>query len=145
MKSTLTFILGFFLVQFSFAADDETCAIMIGDEIDPEEFSEVAGKKFISVAVLASKLSMPTPLITSKPCRPSPRSLRMRRRRSSELIRSSSWNSATARFTQSASSTRTPSSRYTKARKFTFGLLAPFAVGNVIPTNTLKKPLIVDT
>ena len=45
MKSTLTFILGFFLVQFSFAADDETCAIMIGDEIDPEEFSEVAGKK----------------------------------------------------------------------------------------------------
>ena len=25
---------------------------MIGDEIDPEEFSEVAGKKFISAAVL---------------------------------------------------------------------------------------------
>ena len=45
MKSTLTFILGFFLVQFSFAADDETCAIMIGDGIDPEEYSEVAGKK----------------------------------------------------------------------------------------------------
>ncbi|MBN38871.1 MAG: hypothetical protein CMI29_10455 [Opitutae bacterium] len=45
MKSTLTFILGFFLIQFSYAADDETCAIMLGDEIDPEEYSEVAGKK----------------------------------------------------------------------------------------------------
>ena len=45
MKSILTLILGFFLTQFSYAADDETCAIMAGDEIDPEEFFEVAGKK----------------------------------------------------------------------------------------------------
>ena len=34
-----------FLVQLSLVAEDETCAIMIGDEIDPEEFSEVGGKK----------------------------------------------------------------------------------------------------
>ena len=43
MKSILTFIIGAFFAQFTYAADDETCAIMIGDEIDPEEFSVVAG------------------------------------------------------------------------------------------------------
>ena len=45
MNKFLPLIFGFLFVQFSFAADDETCAIMAGDEIDPEEFSEVAGKK----------------------------------------------------------------------------------------------------
>ena len=45
MYKLLTLIFGFLFVQLSFAADEETCAIMIGDEIDPEEYSEVAGKK----------------------------------------------------------------------------------------------------
>ena len=45
MKTFLALIFGFFLVQLSLVAEDETCAIMIGDEIDPEEFSEVGGKK----------------------------------------------------------------------------------------------------
>ena len=45
MNKFLPLIFGFLFVQFSFAADDETCAIMAGDEIDPEEFSEIAGKK----------------------------------------------------------------------------------------------------
>ena len=45
MKSTLILIFGFLLAQLSFAADDETCALMEGDEIDEEEFSELLGKK----------------------------------------------------------------------------------------------------
>ena len=39
---TILFLLSFGLAN---ADNHETCAIMLGDEIDPEEFSEVLGKK----------------------------------------------------------------------------------------------------
>ena len=34
-----------FLLLFNFSASAEECAIMLGDEVDPEEFSESTGKK----------------------------------------------------------------------------------------------------
>ena len=44
MKSILTFFLFIFSLNFAVTVAEE-CAIMKGDEIDPEEFSEVLGKK----------------------------------------------------------------------------------------------------
>ncbi len=43
MKFTLSTLLFFFSLNYLSAAEE--CAIMLGDEIDPEEFSEVLGKK----------------------------------------------------------------------------------------------------
>ena len=34
-----------FILLFNFSASAEECAIMLGDEVDPEEFSESTGKK----------------------------------------------------------------------------------------------------
>jgi YHS domain-containing protein len=45
MNKIPVLIFGFLLAHLSFAADDETCALMAGDEIDEEEFSEILGKK----------------------------------------------------------------------------------------------------
>ena len=44
MKYITSLLLTLFLSNALFS-EDETCAIMIGDEIDPEEFSEILGKK----------------------------------------------------------------------------------------------------
>ena len=33
-------------IFFNFSAFSEECPIMLGDEVDPEEFSESTGKKF---------------------------------------------------------------------------------------------------
>tara|TARA_B110000467_G_C18318526_1_gene483377 strand:+ start:1649 stop:2098 length:450 start_codon:yes stop_codon:yes gene_type:complete len=44
MKNTITLLLTFLLANALFA-EQETCALMAGDEIDTEEFSEVLGKK----------------------------------------------------------------------------------------------------
>ena len=43
MKKILSSFL--FLLLFNFSASAEECAIMLGDEVDPEEFSESTGKK----------------------------------------------------------------------------------------------------
>ena len=43
MKKFLSSFL--FLLLFNFSASAEECAIMLGDEVDPEEFSESTGKK----------------------------------------------------------------------------------------------------
>ena len=144
MKSILTFILGFFLVQFSYAADDETCAIMIGDEIDPEEFSEVAGKKVYFCCGSCVKAFDANTAYYIKALPALAKKFTDAEKKKLGVDKVKSRNSYCPIYPE-LSSTRTPSSRYTKARKFTFGLLAPSAVGNVIPTNTLKKPLIVDT
>ena len=44
MKNIITLLLTLFLANSLFAEQD-TCALMLGDEIDTEEFSEVLGKK----------------------------------------------------------------------------------------------------
>ena len=44
MKNIFTLFFAFLLTNALFA-EDETCAIMVGDEIDTEEFSEILGKK----------------------------------------------------------------------------------------------------
>lgn len=43
MKKILSSFL--FILLFNFSASAEECAIMLGDEVDPEEFSESTGKK----------------------------------------------------------------------------------------------------
>ena len=44
MKSIIAFLLTFFLTNALFA-EQETCALMVGDEIDTEEYSEILDKK----------------------------------------------------------------------------------------------------
>ena len=44
----------------------EKCALMLEDDIDPEEYSEVMGKKSNFVVVLASRRSTKPPPTTSK-------------------------------------------------------------------------------
>ena len=44
MKNITTLLIALFLANSLFA-EQETCALMAGDEIDTEEFSEVLGKK----------------------------------------------------------------------------------------------------
>jgi YHS domain-containing protein len=44
MKNIFTLLFALLLTN-ALLAEDETCAIMVGDEIDTEEFSEILGKK----------------------------------------------------------------------------------------------------
>ena len=44
MKNIFSLLFALLLTNALFA-EDETCAIMVGDEIDTEEFSEILGKK----------------------------------------------------------------------------------------------------
>ena len=53
MNKILTSFL--FLIFFNFSAFSEECPIMLGDEVDPEEFSESTGKKILFAAVHALK------------------------------------------------------------------------------------------
>ena len=52
MKYLTSLLLTLFLSNALFS-EEETCAIMVGDEIDTEEYSEILGKKFIFAVVPA--------------------------------------------------------------------------------------------
>ena len=49
MNKILTSFL--FLIFFNFSAYAEECPIMLGDDVDPEEFSKAPVKRFFSAAV----------------------------------------------------------------------------------------------
>ena len=86
MKNKFSLLLVFFLTSTLFA-EDETCAIMVGDEIDPEEFSEILGKKFIFVVGPASKHSTQIKLTTSKLFLHLPKSFPLLNKRNLALIK----------------------------------------------------------
>ena len=76
-----------FLIFFFISAYSEECHIMLGDDVDPEEFSESTGKKFFSAAVHASKHLMELQPITSKRCLLLLRNSQMPRKRNLVSIR----------------------------------------------------------
>ena len=65
MKLLYSLLLTLFLSCTLFS-EEETCALMIGDEIDPEEYSELLGKKIYFCCGSCVKALTPIKHITSK-------------------------------------------------------------------------------
>ena len=144
MKYILPSLIFALICNFAIADGHEDCAMMKGDAIDPEEFSEILGKKVYFCCGTCVKYFDAAPAYYIKALPALGKLFDDAEKKELGVDKINYSLSATAPFIPNESSIPNQSLSNIKVRKFTFGPQVPFVAGPVIQTNISRKLWIED-